>query len=575
MTEYIRPREIISLRPSREEQVSALMEQLGISETLSRIIAGRGLTTFEESKRFFNPSLTDFIDPFTFCDMEELVERILAARENKEIVCIYGDYDVDGITSTAFMMRFLKKIDISCTYYVPNRLTEGYGLSKEGIQTVREKGASLIITVDTGITAVEEVEYAKSLGLDIRITDHHEPQEEEPRTSIIDPKSHRESYPEKNLCGAGVALKLAQALCIRGGFPEEFWQDELDLVALGTAADIVPFAGENRIITFFGYKQMVKTQCLGLKILMELKKLTKPVITTADIVFNIAPAINAAGRLGDPSRGVRLLLSQDEGECRLFAQDLIKKNIERKTYNIKVEEDITAKISDLTNLSEEYAVIAGHADWHRGVVGIAASKTVEKYCRPAFIFSIDSEGTARGSGRSIDGCDLMQALKECEDILLQYGGHAMAAGASLRKENIPAFRIRFNAAVAKQLTRENLTPRIYADASIAIPQLTPKFFKTLSRMQPFGPGNMRPVLYSRNVTVEKLKRVGKKGEHLKMSVSQSRQYIEAIAFGFGPRIHEVQSAYQNSLAYTLNENTFNGRTNLQMVVKGIESVQQE
>ncbi|ERP30749.1 single-stranded-DNA-specific exonuclease RecJ [Chitinivibrio alkaliphilus] len=564
------PRETIHLRTYAQSTVERLMKLLSISETLATILAGRGLTEFEQSKKFFNPHMDDFLDPFLFPHMDAVVQRLLQARHAEENVFIYGDYDVDGITGTSFFLRFLRKIGISCDYYIPNRLTEGYGISRAGIDTIAAQQADLILSVDTGITAVEEVAYAASLGIDMIITDHHEPKETEPDCLVIDPKSHQCPFPDANLSGVGVALKVAQALTQRGDFPPSYWQEELDLVALGTAADLVPFTGENRIITYYGYRQMSQTTCHGLRALMEVQKVREGDITTADIVFKLAPAINAAGRMGDPQRGVKLLLCEDPAKCQLYAKELLQKNHERRSHNTKVEREVEEWVQNSIDLSSQFGIVAAQREWHVGVVGIAASKIVEKYSRPSFIFAIDDSGIARGSARSVDGCNLIAALDECQDLLIQYGGHKMAAGATMKADNLAEFTQRFNTSLSRQLAHGDLRPRVYADVEVRVAQLTPKFFATLARMRPFGPNNMRPVFFSKAVQIHAPKRVGKGGAHLKMRVSQDKQFVDAIAFGFGDRLQELTTARSISLAYTLGQNTYRGTTTLQITVKGIE-----
>jgi single-stranded-DNA-specific exonuclease len=572
MSEYSRPLEQIILREADEKTAETLSEELSITMTLARILVGRGLIDFKESKKFFNPELSQFHSPFKFASMQKAVERIEEAIASNEKICIHGDYDVDGVTSTTLLMRILKKLGANCTYYLPDRLTEGYGLSKGGIDAIKKMAASLIITVDCAITAIEPIDYANSLNIDTIITDHHEPKETLPAAfAILDPKVESENYPDLNLAGVGVALKLMQGLCEHMKAPTSFWENELDIVSLGTAADIVPFVGENRVIAHFGYKLMRNTKNLGLRTLMELQDITGKELNTGDVVFKLAPCINAAGRLGDPSRGVKLFTSEDEGECRLYANELVRINSERRALDARVQQEALLWSTENINFDEEFAVVAGSEDWHAGVIGIAASKMVENFCRPAFLFSIDKDGIAHGSGRSISGCNLLSALDECKDLLDSYGGHTVACGASMKKENLPEFRTRFTKAIAKQVTKEQLVPTVKVDAEIAVPQLTPKFFNILKRMEPFGPRNMRPVLVTRNVKNFKSPRtVGKGGAHLKLEVISDGQIIEGIGFGFGKRARELASATSFTLAYTLTENSFRGQTSLQMTIKGIE-----
>lgn len=572
MSNYTRPKERIELREVDESLVKDLSEKLKISEVLSRILVGRGLVDFEGSRGFFNPSLDDFHSPFLFSQMNTAIERILQAISSGETISIYGDYDVDGVTSTTFLVRVFRKLQIPVQYYLPDRLTEGYGLSNSGIDAIKEKGASLIISVDCGITAMDVVDYANSIGIDMIITDHHEAKETLPdAVAVINPKIPGETYPDKNLAGVGVALKLAQALCEKLNVSRDIWCDELDIVSLGTAADIVPFVGENRIIAKFGYEQMQNTQNKGLRQLMTLQKATDKIIYTTDVVFKLAPAINAAGRLGNPEKGLKLFLSEDEGECYALAKELIKVNNERRAYNEKVEREAKKWAEENVDFENEFCVIHGDSSWHAGVIGIAASKVVEEYCRPAFLFSIDEEGVAHGSGRSIEGCDLVKALNQCDDLLEKYGGHKMASGASLKADNLPEFRRRFNLAVKEQLEKAELVQTIYVDVEANLPNLTPKFFNTLKRMEPFGPKNMRPVLYSRNLKNKVTPRaVGKGGNHLKLTVFADGQVVDAIGFGFGDRVDVLKSANSFSLAYTLTENNYRGVNSLQMNIKGIE-----
>ena len=571
MSNYIRPNAEIRLRESDSDKVVALAEALHITPVLAQILVGRGLTDFEESKLFFNPSLDNLINPFLFGPMQKIVERLAEAKERNETIGIHGDYDVDGVTSTSVMTRVLRALGIATAYYLPNRLTEGYGVGKKGMDFLDEAGAKVIITVDCGITANEPAEYAKELGIDFIITDHHEPQLPLPDAfAILDHKHPDNTYPEEILAGVGTAFKLCQALCTHLGADESIWQNELDLAALGSAADIVPLVGENRLITKFGYEKMMEKGNLGLAALMEVQGIADKVITTADVVFKLAPAVNAAGRLGDPSRGVKLFTSEDEGECRLFATELVRINDERRVYHEKVEREAIAWAHTHIDFDTEYATVVSEKGWHAGVIGIVASKLVDQFCRPAVLFTINDEGIAHGSGRSISGCDLVAAFTECDQYLNSYGGHKMAAGASLKAENLPAFRKAFNVAVQKQLSKEDLVPVVKADVEVKIPQLTPKFFNVLRRMEPFGPYNMRPVLVTHGCTNRANPRVvGKGGAHLKLEVRADGSVIDAIGFGFGDRLREVQEAKSYTLAYTLSENEFRGRTTLQMMLKAI------
>ncbi len=568
---YIRPREVFVLRPSNTEKSKNLQEQLGISETLAQILVGRGLTEYEQCRQFFNPIVEDLLDPFLFGSMEIAVARVITAITNRELITIHGDYDVDGVTGTSVLVRILRKLGAHCDYYLPNRLIDGYGVSKSGIDKISLTGSTLIITVDCGITAVEETLYAREKGIDMLITDHHEPQKEIPdAVAVIDPKIKDEPYPDKNLAGVGVGFKLAQAVALRLNAPDDVWRDELDLVSIGTAADIVPLIGENRIIAKFGYDQLRETKNGGIEALKREQKIDGKKIGTADVVFKLAPSINAAGRLGEPRRGAKLFISDDSGEWQTFARELVKVNDDRRALDERVQREAVLWVTENIDFDNEYVIVAGDREWHPGVIGISASKMVEQFCRPAFLFSIDEDGNAKGSGRSIEGCDLVAALTECEDLLIKYGGHKMAAGASIRKENLSEFRIRFNEAVKKQLTKDQLVPIIKVDSEVRIPQLTPKFFNIIQRMEPFGPKNMRPPLLVRGATHKYAPRVvGKSGAHLKLTLVTDGVVIDGIAFGFGNRVGEIAAASSLTVAFSLTENEYRGKRTLQMSVKGI------
>lgn len=571
MNNYIRPREKIIIREYDEKLVARIQSELNISEMFAKILIGRGLVDFEQSREFFNPELENLHDPFLFNQMNAAIQRILMAKTMGEKIVIYGDYDVDGITSTTLLLRVLKNLGIVADYYLPDRLTEGYGISKAGIDLIIKSGARLIISVDCGVTAIEECEYAKRHGVDMIITDHHEAKDELPdAAAIIDPKVEGEKYPEKNLAGVGVALKLAQALCTTMK-TRDFWKDELDLAAFGTAADIVPLVGENRIITAFGYKKMQENPNMGLAALMSRQKLSGKVINTNDIVFKLSPPVNAAGRMGDPQIAVKLLLSQRQSDSENYAKMLIEANNRRREIEDGVCKDAFSVVEESIDIDNEFAVVAAKKDWHSGILGIVASRLVERFCRPAILFTIDEDGIAHGSARTFGNCDILAALEECSDILLTFGGHKSAAGASINEKNLPSFRKRFSDAIKKQTNIDDLTPVVYADTEVSIPQLTPKFFANLKRIEPFGPANMRPVFVAKNLNHKFTpKAIGENGKHLKLYICGDGYSIDAVGFGFGNRIDEIKNAHNFTLCFVLGENTYNGKTELQMEIRGIE-----
>jgi single-stranded-DNA-specific exonuclease len=455
-----------------------------------------------------------------------------------------------------------------CDYYLPHRLTDGYGLSVNGVQQIAAGGAKLLITVDCGITAIDAIAEAQERGIDVIITDHHEPKVDLPTAfALINPKMLGSPYPDRDLAGVGVVFKLCQALGTECGLGAALWEPYLDLAALGTAADIVPLLGENRIITRFGFEQMRTTSNKGLAALMELQNLTGKPLSTSQVVFQLAPCINAAGRLGDPRRGVEMLLTEDSGTAKEYARELRNTNYERRTIDANVWDEALKWVEKNCDIENDFVIVIGSMNWHAGVIGIVASKLVDRYHRPAILFSMGSDGTARGSGRSIPGLHLLDALSDCKDLLETFGGHAAAAGMNIKSSCIDAFRARFNEVVRGRLTPEDLIPVVTADAEISLSSITPRLFSCIKSMEPFGPGNMRPVLYCRNLRNRFTPRiVGEK--HLKLTMTGDGRAMDAIAFNFGDRIAEIKAADAVSLAFSIEENEWNGKKSLQLNVKG-------
>jgi single-stranded-DNA-specific exonuclease len=569
MSPFARARERISVRAADNAIVNRLAAELGIPAAAARILAGRNFSDAAACRRFFSSSPGDFHDPFLMRDMEKATARIMAAVADKRKIVVYGDYDVDGITGTALLVLALRALGGRCDYYLPHRLTEGYGVSEAGVRQAAESGAALMITVDCGVTAVEEIALARILGVDTIVTDHHEPKAALPDAcALLNPKIPGSNYPDANLAGVGVVLKLCQALAKKSGRGDELWEPYLDLVALGTAADIVPLTGENRIIARAGFEQLRRTKNIGLAALMEVQGLAGKTVSTSEAVFLLAPCINAAGRIGDPRRAVELLLTENGETARAYAQELRTVNTERRAIDANVWDEAQEWVINHCDPQKDFAIVTGSADWHAGVIGIVASKLVEKFHRPAILFSIGNDGVARGSGRSIPGLHLLDALHECGDLLETFGGHAAAAGMNIKSGAIDAFRARFNEVVRSRVAPEDLVPVVQADAELSLSSLTPELFSFIKTMEPFGPGNMRPVLYCRNLRYRYTPRiVGAK--HLKMTVSGDGLAMDAIAFNFGDRIDELRSAPSVSLAFALDENEWNGRKSLQMKVRGI------
>jgi single-stranded-DNA-specific exonuclease len=564
-------REAIIVRPADATIVNELSKSLGLPAAIARILAVRGFSTADECRKFFSPAQGQFYDPFLFIDMAKACDRICAAIRDREKIVIYGDYDVDGVTSTAMLVRLLRQFDADCGYYLPNRLTEGYGLSAEGIRTIAQLGAKLIVTVDCGITACEEVDYARSLGIDVIVSDHHEPKFSVPAAfALLDPKLASCGYPDDSLAGVGVALKLAQGLARRIGVSDDVWSRYLDLAAVGTAADIVPLIGENRIIAHAGFGQLPYTKNVGLAALLAVQDCAGRELSTGDVVFRIAPCINAVGRLGDPRRGVELLLTDDPAVAQLYAQELRQANIERRALDSCIQEEAFAWVDANFDTESDFAIVAGSRSWHCGVVGIVASKVVERYHRPAILFAVGDNGVARGSGRSISGFHLNDALTQCGDLLEGFGGHAAAAGMTIKEKNLGAFRSRFNGIARAKISPSDLVPKVNADAEVRLAELTPEFYSLLKTMEPFGPGNLRPVLVCRNLTNRFSPRIVG-GKHLKLMVRDGVSSMDAIAFNFGDRLADAGRAPGYTLAFSLDENEWNGKKSLQLKVKGMET----
>jgi single-stranded-DNA-specific exonuclease len=563
-------RERIALREVDPAAVAKLAADLNVPTAAATILVGRGLASFDQCKAFFRPNADDgFLDPFLFADMDKAVKRITAAISSGEKIMIYGDYDVDGVTASSLLMRVLCRLGANCGYYLPNRLTEGYGVSETGIRHAAEIGAALIVTVDCGVTACEEAELAASLGMDMIITDHHEPKDALPvALALINPKLRGCGYPDKALAGVGIALKLCQALAVAAGRGSALWSDLIELAALGTAADIVPMTGENRVIAALGFARIPTTEIAGLRALVSVQGLSGKTLSTGQVVFQLAPCINAVGRLGDPRRGAELLLTADAALADLYARELKEANIERRALDSLAAEEALKWVDDHCAPEKDYGLVVASPDWHVGVIGIVASKVVERCNRPTILISIGEDGTAKGSGRSVPALHLLEALDGCADILDSYGGHAAAAGLTVRADRIDAFRERFNEVVKSKLSEEDLAPLVTADAEVPIEGLTPKLLRIIKQMEPFGPGNMRPVLLTKGLRHRyPPKLVGQK--HLKMSLTDGKAVMDAIAFGMGERLPEVSAAKKLDVAFGLEDNEWNGKVSWQMNVKGV------
>lgn len=549
--------------------IDELSEATSLRPNIIKILINRGMDTPEKIDKFLNPQMSDLHDPFQLEGMTAGIERVTNALFANERIMIYGDYDVDGITSTSLLYLVLNKLGAQVTYYLPNRLVEGYGLSLDAIDQAKIDGVTLIITVDTGITAVAEVAHAKEAGIDIVVTDHHEPGESLPEAvAIIDPKQNDCNY-GGDLAGVGVAFKFAQALYKRLNQDERELEDHLDLVALGTSADIVPLVGENRVLTKFGIRQIAGTKKPGLKSLTFVSGLMGKDISTGQVVFILAPRINALGRLGDAREAIRLLSTRDESVAGEIARKLDDENRRRKEIDEVTLNQALEQMAEVVDLSTDRAIVLGAEGWHQGVIGIVASRLVERFHLPTVMIAIQ-DGVGKGSARSIPGFHLCEALKDCEDLLVKYGGHKYAAGLSIKAEHIPAFRERFKAVSTKWLDTDDITPKLNIDLEIELSDVNDEFMDSMEQFAPFGPQNLRPVFLTRNCEVMGQPYVVGKN-HLKMRVGKGAAVLDVIGFGFGDMARSISDrGCLVDLVYALEYNTYRNNTRIQIRLRDIK-----
>jgi single-stranded-DNA-specific exonuclease len=549
--------------------VESMSRETGLPMVIVKILINRGLNTIDEIRSFIDPKMEDLADPFELPDMGNAVERLVEALRSNEKIMVYGDYDVDGVTASALMFLVLNKLGAQVTYYLPNRLVEGYGLSEDGILEAESKGVSLIVSVDTGVTAADEVEFAREHGIEVIVTDHHEPGERLPNSiAIVNPKVSRDDEAGHELAGVGVAFKVAQALYRRLQQNEEELEEHLDLVALGTSADIVPLVHENRILTKFGIRQIVRTTKPGLKKLVFVSGLMGKEISTGQVVFILAPRINAIGRLGDAVKAIQLLTTRDEAVATEIARFLDFENKRRKAIDEQTLNEALSQIESSVNLETDKAIVLESSGWHQGVIGIVASRLVEKYYLPTVLISIDGE-VGKGSARSIPAFHMYEALKSCDDILLRFGGHKYAAGLSIAPENVPEFRRRLKKVAAEKLAAEDLTPKLHIDAEIDLDSVDMEFVKTIDTFAPFGPSNMRPVFLTRNLNIVGHPHIVGRN-HLKMKVRKGERVFDVIGFNFGEHANSLaMHGVDVDMAYVVEANTFYDQPRIQLRVKDI------
>ncbi len=556
-------------RPTLEE-IDYLSKEINVNPVLSSILIQRGIRNFAEAKRFFRPSLNDLHDPFLMKDMDKAVARIQQAIQNQERILIYGDYDVDGTTSVALVYDFISKIYEHIDYYIPDRYTEGYGISFQSIAWAQEQSFDLIISLDCGIKAIEKIRLAKEKGIDFIVCDHHRPGDElPPAHAVLDPKRSDCPYPFKELSGCGVGFKLLQAYCIQTGIQVETLYAYLDLVAVSIASDIVPIVGENRVLAYFGIEKLNENPRPGLQALKELSAVSGTV-DISSIVFGIGPRINAAGRIDHAKYAVKLLLAENKGEAEELAIPINKNNTLRKNVDHHITKEAIAMIEQDMVLKQAKTTMLFKQDWHKGVIGIVASRCIEKYYRPTIILT-KSNDLATGSARSVVGFDVYEAIAECADLLEQYGGHKYAAGLTLKLDNLPVFKQRFEEVVSKTIQEHHLTPQIDIDEEINLDMINDKFYGILKQMAPFGPGNMSPVFVSKDVRTASSPRL-LKNEHLKLQLKQvdGNQKLDAIGFGMAPYGSMIESGMPFSIAYCIEENNYKGTKTLQLMLKDIK-----
>lgn len=563
------------LTAEEEKSKEELTKQLGISPTLCNLLVQRGITTYDAAKSFFRPQLTDLHDPFLLNDMDKAVNRLNAAITDKEKILVYGDYDVDGTTAVALVYTCLHQLYSNLDIYIPDRYNEGYGVSYKGIDYAAEHGISLIIVLDCGIKAIEKTAYAKSLGIDIIICDHHTPDDTLPEAvAVLDPKRTDSTYPYGHLSGCGVGFKLMQAFAQSNGLAAETYTDLLDLLAVSIASDIVPITGENRVLMTYGLARLNTRPCIGLQGIIEVCELAGKELTVSDIVFKIGPRINASGRMRSGREAVELLISKDLEQAKEKSKSIDGYNQERK--DMDKETTLAAKklIDQDPDFKTAHSVVVYDQTWHKGVIGIVASRLSEEYYRPSVVLTL-SNGFATGSARSVAGFDLYKAIDSCRDLLENFGGHTYAAGLTMKVENIDAFKRRFDAYVAENLQEDQKIPSITIDTTLTLGEITPAFYKILKQFAPFGPDNPKPVFASLDVwNTGGSRMVGKNNEHLKLDVtdkSATPNITSGIGFGMGSDIFpHIKENKPFSVCYTLEENNYNGKTSLQLMLKDVK-----
>ena len=558
---------------AQEEALQQQLErELNISAAAARMLVVRNIQSAEEARAFIRPSLDKLHDPFLMKDMDKAVERLHQALTQNENILIYGDYDVDGTTAVAVMYRFLSPLTSRLDYYIPDRHNEGYGVSQQGIDYAAERGCTLIITLDCGIKSVEKLAYAKSKGIDVIVCDHHTPGDELPTAvAVLNMKREDCPYPYKDLSGCGVGFKLAQAYTQQYGLPFDNLLPLLQLLAMSIASDIVPITGENRILAHYGIKQINQAPFAGISAVIDVASIEAKKLTINELVYKLGPRINACGRMKSGRAAVELLLTDDATFARQQAEEVNQQNEERRDCDTETTREALAMLEEDSTFAQRRSTVVYAPHWHKGVVGIVASRLIETYYRPTIVLTAGENGIISGSARSVGGFDIYAAIDSCLDLLTNFGGHKYAAGLSMHIDNLPAFRERFEQYVATHIREDQLQPTLLVEAELELADITPAFYNVIRYLEPFGPGNPRPLFVSRNLINHRDTRVvGKTGEHLRLDVTDRAYAITGIAFGRAEMAQHIQNGNPVDICYELDENTFNNRTTIQMMVQDIK-----
>jgi single-stranded-DNA-specific exonuclease len=546
-----------------------LSEQLIKNPKILSILLQRDINTVEKAKQFFKPSLEDLHDPFLMHTMELAISRISQAIKKKEGILVYGDYDVDGTTAVSIVYNYFKSFNPNMDYYIPDRYKEGYGISKIGLEYAAENNFKLVIALDCGIRSNALIDYANELGLDVIICDHHLPGDELPKaTAILNPKKKECTYPYKELSGAGIGFKLIQAYNEKQGLKTDQIYDYLDLVAVSIASDLVDIRGENRVLAYYGLKKLNENPNIGLQALLtEYPK--KPEYNMSDIVFGIGPRINAAGRISDAKAAVKVLIERDFNTALKLSKELNARNLERKELDTDITRDAISMIDSSAEMQAKFSTVLRGTDWHKGVIGIVASRLVEQFHKPTIVFSLN-DGLLTGSARSIKGFDIHEAIGQCNGLVEQFGGHKYAAGLTIKESNFDAFSEKFESVVRASLKEEDLIPEVEYDLELNIGEITNELVQLVKRLSPFGPGNSVPVFRSNQLQASNSSRI-LKDKHLKIQVVSPKGSIDSIGFGLAEHIMSVSDGKTFSACYNLEENTYNGRTSLQLRLQDIKN----